>query len=56
MGYFVIVRRQAFAGEALSDVAFTGAMGGAVLGINPLAGTIILTIMGALAMGSFATG
>jgi len=29
-------------------------MGGAVLGINPLAGTIILTIMGALAMGSFA--
>ena len=54
IGYFVVVRRQAFAGEALSDVAFTGAMGGAVLGINPLAGTIILTILGALAMGSFA--
>ena len=54
VGYFVIVRRQAFAGEALSDVAFTGAMGGAVLGINPLAGMIVLTIAGALAMGSFA--
>ena len=46
VGYFVIVRRQAFAGEALSDVAFTGAMGGAVLGINPLAGMIVLTIAG----------
>lgn len=54
VGYYVIVRHQAFAGEALSDVAFTGAMGGAVLGINPLVGTIVLTIVGALAIGSFA--
>ena len=53
VGYFVLVRHQAFAGEALSDVAFTGALGGVVLGINPLAGMIVLTIMGALAMGSF---
>ena len=54
VGYFVLVRHQAFAGEALSDVAFTGAVGGVVLGINPLAGMIVLTILGALAMGSFA--
>jgi zinc/manganese transport system permease protein len=54
VGYFVILRRQAFAGEALSDVAFTGAVGGVVLGINPLAGMIVLTLLGALAMGSFA--
>ena len=54
MGYFVIIRRQVFAGEALSDVAFTGAMGGAVLGINPLLGMIVLTIAGATAMGAFA--
>ena len=54
VGYFVLVRHQAFAGEALSDVAFTGAVGGAVLGINPLAGMIILTIVAALSMGSFA--
>ncbi len=53
VGYYVVVRHQAFAGEALSDVAFTGAMGGAVLGLNPLAGTIVLTIAGAVAMGSF---
>jgi zinc/manganese transport system permease protein len=53
VGYYVVVRHQAFAGEALSDVAFTGAMGGVVLGINPLVGTVVLTIAGALAMGSF---
>ena len=53
VGYFVLLRRQAFAGEALSDVAFTGAMGGAVLGIYPLAGVIALTVLGAMAMGSF---
>jgi zinc/manganese transport system permease protein len=53
VGYYVVVRHQAFAGEALSDVAFTGAMGGVVLGINPMVGAIVLTITGALAMGSF---
>jgi zinc/manganese transport system permease protein len=54
VGYFVVIRRQAFAGEALSDVAFAGAMGGALLGISPLAGMIALTVDGALAMGAFA--
>jgi len=54
VGYYVIIRRQAFAGEGLSDIAFTGAMGGVVLGVNPLAGMIVLTILGALAMGAFA--
>jgi len=53
VGYFVLVRHQAFAGEALSDIAFTGALGGAVLGINPLLGMIALTITGAVAIGSF---
>ena len=28
IGYFVVLRHQAFAGEALSDVAFTGALSG----------------------------
>ena len=53
VGYFIVLRRQTFAGEALSDVAFTGAVAGAILGINPLAGMVVLTIMGALAIGSF---
>ncbi len=53
IGYFVLIRHQAFAGEALSDVAFTGALGGVILGINPLVGMIAMTIAGALTMGSF---
>ncbi|MBA2395685.1 MAG: metal ABC transporter permease [Ktedonobacteraceae bacterium] len=51
VGYFVVLRHQAFAGESLSDVAFTGALGGAALGINPFASLIVTTIGVALAMG-----
>jgi len=53
IGYFVVLRHQAFAGESLSDVAFTGALGGAVLGINPLASLLVTTIAVAVAMGGF---
>lgn len=53
VGYFVVLRHQAFAGESLSDVAFTGAMGGAVLGINPLVSLLVMTIVVAVAMGAF---
>jgi len=53
VGYFVVLRHQAFAGESLSDVAFTGALGGAVLGINPLASLLVTTIAVAVAMGGF---
>jgi zinc/manganese transport system permease protein len=53
VGYFVVLRHQAFAGEALSDVAFTGALGGAAFGINPLASLLVTTIAAAVAMGGF---
>jgi zinc/manganese transport system permease protein len=53
IGYFVVLRHQAFAGESLSDVAFTGALGGAALGINPLASLLVITIAAALVMGGF---
>jgi zinc/manganese transport system permease protein len=53
VGYFVVLRHQAFAGESLSDVAFAGALGGAVLGINPLATLLVTTIAVAVAMGGF---
>lgn len=53
VGYFVVLRHQAFAGESLSDVAFTGALGGAVLGINPFLSLITTTVVVALAMGGF---
>ena len=53
VGYFVVLRHQAFAGESLSDVAFTGALGGAVFGINPFVSLTITTIAVALVMGGF---
>src|SRR5438876_1647884 len=53
IGYFVVLRHQAFAGESLSDVAFTGALGGAALGINPLASLLVTTIAVAGVMGGF---
>lgn len=53
VGYFVVLRHQAFAGESLSDVAFTGALGGAALGLNPLASLLVTTIAVAVAMGGF---
>jgi zinc/manganese transport system permease protein len=53
VGYFVVLRHQAFAGESLSDVAFTGALGGAALGIDPLATLLVTTIAVAVAMGGF---
>ena len=53
IGYFVVLRHQAFAGESLSDVAFTGALGGAALGLNPLASLLVTTIAVAVAMGGF---
>jgi zinc/manganese transport system permease protein len=53
VGYFVVLRHQAFAGESLSDVAFTGALGGAALGIKPLATLLVTTIGVAVAMGGF---
>jgi zinc/manganese transport system permease protein len=51
VGYFVVLRHQAFAGESLSDVAFTGALGGAAFGINPVFTLLAITTLVALLMG-----
>jgi zinc/manganese transport system permease protein len=54
VGYFVVLRRLAFAGEALSHVAFAAALGAILLGFEPLAGMFVITVAVALGMGSFA--
>jgi len=51
VGYFVVLRAQVFAGDALSHVAFTGALAAAVLGLNILAGLYAATILGGIGMG-----
>jgi zinc/manganese transport system permease protein len=51
VGYFLVLRAQVFAGDALSHVAFTGALAAAVLGVGILAGLFAATIAGGVAMG-----
>jgi zinc/manganese transport system permease protein len=51
IGYFVVLRAQVFAGDALSHVAFTGALAAAVLGYDALVGVFVATILGGVVMG-----
>ena len=50
IGYFVVLRRQAFAAHALANVGFAGAAGASLLGLNPMLGLFIFVIAAALLM------
>ncbi len=52
IGYFVVLRAQAFAGHALSHIGFAGATGAALLGVSSLLGMFALTLLAALGMGA----
>ena len=52
IGYFVVLRAQVFAGDALSHVAFTGALAAAAAGIDIRIGLFATTILIALLLGS----
>lgn len=52
IGWFVVLRGQVFAGDALSHVAFVGAIGAAVLGVDERIGLFVLTLALAGAMGA----
>ena len=41
VGYFMVVRSQVFTGDALSHVAFTGALGALAFGIDPRVGLFV---------------
>jgi zinc/manganese transport system permease protein len=51
VGYFVVLRAQVFAGDALSHVAFTGALAAAALGVSILGGLFVATIVGGVVIG-----
>jgi zinc/manganese transport system permease protein len=51
VGYFLVLRGQTFAGHALSHVGFAGATGAALLGLSPLGGMVVFTILAGLGMG-----
>lgn len=40
IGYFVVLRRSAFAAHALSEIGFAGAAGAVLVGINPIFGLL----------------
>ncbi|MDD2794329.1 metal ABC transporter permease [Acidocella sp.] len=52
VGYFLVLRGQAFAGHALSHVGFAGATGAVLLGVSPLAGMLGVTVLGGVLMGA----
>ncbi len=51
VGYFVVLRAQVFAGDALSHVAFTGAIAAAAAGVDIRIGLFAVTIAVALGIG-----
>jgi zinc/manganese transport system permease protein len=51
VGFFLVLRGQAFAGHALSHVGFAGATGAVLVGLPPLGGLVTLTILAGIAMG-----
>ena len=50
VGYFVVLRGQVFTGDALSHVAFTGALAALVAGIDVLLGLYVACVVVALGM------
>ena len=54
VGYFLVLRRQAFAGHALSHVGFAGATGAAMLGFSPMLGLVLVTLLASTWMGLLA--
>ena len=52
VGYFLVLRGETFAGHALAHVGFTGATGAVLIGVSPLWGLVLLTVLGGAAMGA----
>lgn len=51
VGYFLVLRGQTFAGHALSHVGFTGATGAVLIGLPPLWGLVVMTLVAGVGMG-----
>jgi zinc/manganese transport system permease protein len=52
VGYFVVVRNVGFAAHALSHIGFTGAAGAVLIGVSPLDGMLLLTIIAGIFIGA----
>ncbi len=52
VGYFLVLRGQAFAGHALAHVGFAGATGAVLVGVAPLWGMVTITVLAGIGMGA----
>ncbi|WP_197737290.1 metal ABC transporter permease [Aquicella siphonis] len=52
VGYFVILRKLAFAAHALGHIGFAGASGALLAGLSPMTGQLLLTVLAAIGIGS----
>ncbi len=55
VGYFVVLRSQVFSGDALSHVAFAGALGALAFGVDARVGLFAATILVGLGLGAVGT-
>jgi zinc/manganese transport system permease protein len=51
LGYFMVLRRQSFAGHTLANVGFAGAAGAALIGQPPVVGLLLFGLAAALGIG-----
>lgn len=51
VGYFLVLRGETFAGHALAHVGFPGATGAALIGVSPLVGLSLFTILAGIGVG-----
>lgn len=51
VGYFMVLRRLAFAGHALGHIGFAGATGAGLLNLTPFTGQLGLTVLAGIGMG-----
>jgi zinc/manganese transport system permease protein len=52
VGYFVIIRNLSFAAHALGHIGFAGASGALLVGLSPITGQFLLTLVAALGIGA----
>jgi zinc/manganese transport system permease protein len=48
VGYFVVLRRSAFAAHALSHIGFSGAAAAVLIGVSPIYGLLLFTSVGGI--------
>ncbi|RDI42592.1 metal ABC transporter permease [Aquicella lusitana] len=53
VGYFVIIRNLSFAAHALGHIGFAGASGALLIGLAPITGQFLLTMIAAIGIGAF---